>query len=927
MSAEIHLFILWEKVGSATESLLRRIRSDFEVLGVYRIQWTPALFSANLSRFYGQSLPPGCNKEESCGVGPFTLVVVRDEQPVYAVRQTTHGPARVNVGVFDLKTYYRSREGGGLPIHATNTVSETRRDLMLLLGASLKQYSTSASEGWNGEVLYLRRDIVGAQSWEDISALFAALNETVRYVVLRNFEHLPGRFNLESHGDVDLLVDDFAEAILVANATPVFREYGRVHHNVVVAGKRIPFDFRFVGDGYYDENWQRRILDTRVKMDGFYVPDKENHFYSLLYHTAVHKREIAPDYVALLSSAAESLGVQISEIGPFDSPKAVRKCLAGYMKSCGYRFSRPQDRSVYFNADFAFGQLAGTLDRLWSRTSWKKRAQTAVRPRTLDAEDTWDESLNHPARANLLMPFQFCSEQRVLEFGSGAGVITRFLGESGAHVVALESNPRLAAAVEERCRDLPNVKVVCDDPLKAELNGRFDVITFIGSAKQIAMSDYESDPFDGFLAKAISLLTPEGVLIVAMDNQLGLKCFNGCGEEHSAIPYFGINDLYVHGAPATYGRRVLSEILGRHGFPVQTFYYPFPDYKVPGVILSAAALREKRLNVADLLIHQTGRDYPETFRRAFAENMAWRVASENGLLPDLANSFLVFARRAGASQEPTKWLAKMYNRGQRRLCYQMESTLEEDRTGSLVVRKRKLHPEAHADGSWARHIEKDSNYVEGSLLIAKIHRAMAGEVGIEELACGFTPWVEHLVAAAVRNGDGKLVLPGEYADCIPANLVQDDAGKLHYFDAEWDCEAPISLAWVLIRGVHDSLTGCMENRKLSDMTFREMAKRIVNRSGVELSDADFSEADSQEARLSSQCFEKSYGKDIFAEILDRPLAMISRYVLPAREDLFALEHAENEIRRMKSTVSWQITKPLRLIANLPRLIRDVVNSG
>ena len=46
------------------------------------------------------------------------------------------------------------------------------------------------------------------------------------------------------------------------------------------------------------------------------------------------------------------------------------------------------------------------------------------------------------ARANILRPFSQSIHGDVLEIGAGCGVITRYLGECGVNVLALEGSPR-----------------------------------------------------------------------------------------------------------------------------------------------------------------------------------------------------------------------------------------------------------------------------------------------------------------------------------------------------------------------------------------------------------------------------------------------------------------------------------------------------
>src|SRR5688572_29538139 len=67
-------------------------------------------------------------------------------------------------------------------------------------------------------------------------------------------------------------------------------------------------------------------------------------------------------------------------------------------------------------------------------------------------------------RSNLLRPFAALFKGKtILEIGCGAGPITRFLGECGATVYAVEPSFRRARIAAERCRDLDNVTIICDD--------------------------------------------------------------------------------------------------------------------------------------------------------------------------------------------------------------------------------------------------------------------------------------------------------------------------------------------------------------------------------------------------------------------------------------------------------------------------------
>lgn len=920
MTPELHLFVLWEKVGPSREALLHRIAAEFEILRVFRIRWAPSLFSDNLSRFYGQKLPPGCNKEESCGTGPFTLAVVRDTHPDYAMRDTTRGRARVNARTFDIKAFCRSPAGGCLPIHATDTAREAAHDLALLLGVGPSGFEAAYPGPWDGKILPLRRDISGAQGWGSLDELFAVLNETIDYVVLRNFECLPDRYHLESHGDIDLLVADYAEACLIANAAPAFPDPWRVHRMVVIGGGPVPFDFRYVGDGYYDASWQRRMLESRRFVDsGFFVPDAEDYFYSLLYHAAVHKPAVAADYAERLSELADAIGIALPGDGFFFDRRRLRSFLLEYMSAHGYRFVRPDDLSVHFSKDVALGPIERIAEGILPR---KRGAPPASSPRVRPTPvyDLSDERLTGHARVNLLRPFQFGPGQRILELGCEAGTLTRHLGESGADVLAIESVPGLALQAEDRCRDLSNVRIACDDLLTVETEERFDVVMLIGTPDRTVIDEGSGDPIDALIARAAAALEPDGTLILAIDNQLGLKYLNGCPDERTGIPFFGINDLYDQGAPMTVGRRALSKKLGMSGFQDVEFLFPFPDYKLPNLILSERALLDTRLGVADLLIHNAGRAYPENHHRVFAEPLAWQAVVRNGLLPDLANSFLVVARRGSAAPRRIGWLARMYSRGCRLPSYQVETVIVENESGELCVRKRRLfeHLSENSKEAWFRHEIGDSAYFPGEILSRRIHKAMARQAGIEELASCFAPWLKYLADHAAMDGEGQRILPSDFVDCLPDNLIEAPSGELRYFDAEWAGSGPIPFAWTVIRGIVCSLTDCVENRAVGQTTYRELIARIAEMNGISLKEGDFAVADRFEARLVSQYDAAPEKRRRFSEFIDDPIQMVTSLSSPDEDYSRSLAWHRAELARVKSTFSWRITGPLRGIWNFLR---------
>ena len=341
---EIHLFILWSKANYERKNILSDIDSKFTILDIYNISWNKNKFSENLSRLYGESLPKNSNKEQHCGNDTFTCAIVRDQNPLYKTRQTSKGIRVVNVNLFDAKKLYRSWTGGGHKIHATDDIEETRIQLMLLLKKKYDNYlilnETSVIEKEYNE------DLIGCKGWKSLEEVFDVLNMTINYVILRNFENIQDEMD-SLHPDIDVLTDNKANAISILNAQKTFQKKYRVQYKVLIDNKNINFDLRFIGDDYYDSNWQKNILSTRIKEDFYYRPTDVNYFYSLLYHALLHKPKFGFDYERKLLELNDRCLLVSSR--KYFSVLDVFNELEGFMSTYKYDMTYPNDFSVYWN--------------------------------------------------------------------------------------------------------------------------------------------------------------------------------------------------------------------------------------------------------------------------------------------------------------------------------------------------------------------------------------------------------------------------------------------------------------------------------------------------------------------------------------------------------------------------------------------------
>ncbi len=352
--AELHLVLVWSKALYKLTAIEEDIRKNFVIADIFNVVWDADLFSENLTRFYGQSLPPDSFKEQHCGNGPFTLFVVVDKNPRYGFRRTSRGTEYVNTNLFDAKQRYRELTGGGHKIHTTNTVRECRHDLYLLLG---KTYQATLQAYLRGEQrpvatpTDLHRNVSGHGGWKDLAQLFEALNECLDYVVLRNFEYLPYAFSSELHGDIDFLVDNVFNAVCIMDADHT-GGYKDSRHFVTIGGKRLPVDLLYVGDGYYDSAWAEDILDDRILNDkGIHVPSPEHQYYALSYHVFHHKRAISADYPQELQKRAADIGMAGNDDDNLDV-HFLR--LQTYLSNNEYAITTPVDATAEHDRRFFF---------------------------------------------------------------------------------------------------------------------------------------------------------------------------------------------------------------------------------------------------------------------------------------------------------------------------------------------------------------------------------------------------------------------------------------------------------------------------------------------------------------------------------------------------------------------------------------------
>src|SRR5262249_19292312 len=142
-----------------------------------------------------------------------------------------------------------------------------------------------------------------------------------------------------------------------------------------------------------------------------------------------------------------------------------------------------------------------------------------------------------------------------------------------------------------------------------------------------------------------------GVLILAIENQLGIKYWSGAAEDHSGRIFDGIVGYPVGKSAKTFSRKNLLKLLNQVGMEAIEQHFPFPDYKIPVSVVSETMVEKSPTLVSDLVSHQPFQNYGAPRVIYFPESLALRPLAEAGLLGDFSNSFLMVASRS--AQNPT----------------------------------------------------------------------------------------------------------------------------------------------------------------------------------------------------------------------------------------------------------------------------------
>ena len=452
-------------------------------------------------------------------------------------------------------------------------------------------------------------------------------------------------------------------------------------------------------------------------------------------------------------------------------------------------------------------------------------------------------------RENILSWLPFTGDEKVLEIGSGCGAVTGALCEKAKEVTCIELSMKRSKINAYRHRDQDNLKILVGNfqEIEKNLTEKYDYITLIGVFEYGESYIQSEDPYVDFLKIISRHLKPDGKIILAIENKLGLKYWAGCTEDHFGTLFEGIQGYPNTKGVKTFSKKEFNAILQNAGNLKADWYYPYPDYKFPMSIHSDRHLPASgELNMKDY-------NFDRLRLGLFQESQVYNTLLSNDLYPQFSNSFLLVIGKEQPQMEPV--YVKFSNERDQKLSIYTEISQTAD--GALTVKKMPAQKNA------TEHVQKleticedltrmykeesievnhctlrgdcaELEYLTGITLEDKLDQLLE-EGRTEELETLFFTYIQKLknihekkpfekTAEFVRVfGDVKLrsdLMSTDVSniDFVPANIILS-GDKVSVIDYEWTFTFPVPSQFLVYRMIFYYLELNDKRRSLKSRNF------------------------------------------------------------------------------------------------------------
>lgn len=424
-------------------------------------------------------------------------------------------------------------------------------------------------------------------------------------------------------------------------------------------------------------------------------------------------------------------------------------------------------------------------------------------------------------RSNIFDVLDLSENAKVLELGCGCGAITRYLGETFEKVDAVDGSPFRARITRERCKDLNNVNVYCSNVSNIKFSASYDIVTAIGVLEYAPVYyDKKIAPRDScmcLLKQLKSALKTSGLLIVGIENKIGLKYWSGSPEDHTGKVFDSIQD-YPDKGPITFSKREIESLLKDAGFSNISFLYCFPDYKFASTIISDRG--DGRGYYLHNWIEIPFKSQSISRNYNFHEGLAIKTLSEAGLLKEFANSFLIIASKDDSKTLSPEWIIRKISVN-RKDEFKCVTTLNTD--PMRVEKKRMIGTDKdfilENNGIKIKHKVGTRKWEEGNLMIFNVYKSLFKDDWKKEILDILELYYNKLTInySEMVDDEGYPLLKETDIDYTIGNLIESH-DDLVFIDNEFDVDH-IPADYVFYRCIKFNIVEC------NDYFLR---KKIVN---------------------------------------------------------------------------------------------------
>ncbi|GAV12380.1 glycoside hydrolase family 99-like domain-containing protein [Paenibacillus sp. NAIST15-1] len=345
-------------------------------------------------------------------------------------------------------------------------------------------------------------------------------------------------------------------------------------------------------------------------------------------------------------------------------------------------------------------------------------------------------------RENILNWYPFKKDCTILEVGSGCGAITGLLCNRAKYVASIELTEKRATINYERHKDCDNLEIFVGNLSSIQIENKFDYIVVNGVLEYAGGFISGDRPYEEFINMLTDYLTEDGVILIAIENRLGLKYFSGAKEDHVGKLFAGLNGYQEDDHVRTFSQSEITKLIENCNLTIEQFYYPYPDYKFPEVIYTEKGFSKVPLSY-DVHSYDTER------YMFFDEIEMQNLLVKEGAGAPFSNSFLIDVRKkkqiVEKNDEDLLYVKINSNRDD---AFKICTTIYEQE-GKLKVKKQALSTESIG------HLEQMIRYYQQYNHLGHNARLLPTEMVGEDLVSDFVvaPTMETVLLEKEKIGD------------------------------------------------------------------------------------------------------------------------------------------------------------------------------